>query len=198
MAQSDTYFSQIELKDGTVLNGIFMLAREKDYSFLWVNEFPLLEYDEQEGRFYAKHHPFTMPNQEDLDDFFSGNVERLKKVRAIAYDGVCNGHEVCGGSIRIHDQNIQKQMFKTLGLTEEETKRQFGFFIEALNFGTPPHGGVAFGLDRLVMIIAGTDNIRDVIAFPKTTSATDLMAGAPSIVEQAQLDELHLNWKKKS
>jgi aspartyl-tRNA synthetase len=167
------------------------------YSFLWVNDFPLFEYDKEEGRFYAMHHPFTMPKSEDVDKFLAGGADNLASVRAEAYDVVCNGYELGGGSIRIHRGDVQKKMFEALGMSEEETQSQFGFFLEALRYGVPPHGGLAFGLDRVVMLMTGTDSIRDVIAFPKTTSATDLMAQAPSVPGQAQLKELHMEWTKK-
>jgi len=166
------------------------------HHFLWVYDFPLLEWDAKEGRFAARHHPFTSPKQDCLEDFMSGNPEKLKTVLADAYDLVCNGYELGGGSIRIHNQEVQSQMFKVLGFSEEDTKRQFGFFIEALRYGVPPHGGLAFGLDRMIMLLAGTNNIRDVIAFPKTASASDLMSGAPSEPASAQLQELHFEWTK--
>lgn len=172
------------------------LIDENDYKFLWVNDFPLLEYDEDAERFFACHHPFTQPHEEDLEKFLSGDKLALKSCRAEAYDLVCNGYEVAGGSMRIYDQKVQKQMFKVLGFTEEEAKYQFGFFIEALSYGTPPHGGIAFGFDRAAMLLAKTDNIRDVIAFPKTTSAQDLMSGAPSLPSNEQWDELGLNTKE--
>ncbi len=164
-----------------------------EYSFLWVNEWPLLEHDEKENRFAARHHPFTSPFVDDVDDFLSLDNEKLKVVRAQAYDIVVNGHELGGGSVRIYDQVVQKAMFKALGMSEEETERQFGFFIEALNYGTPPHAGIAFGVDRLIMLLAKNENIRDAIAFPKTTSATDLMAQAPSAPGKAQLKELGIS-----
>lgn len=168
------------------------------YKFLWVNNFPLFEYDD--GRFYAMHHPFTMVNESQLEDYMNADMTDpngpLKDLCAQAYDLVCNGYEIGGGSIRIHNQDVQERMFELLGMSEEEVKSQFGFFIEALKYGTPPHGGLAFGLDRLVMILAGTDNIRDVIAFPKTTTASDMMSSAPSIPATEQTDELHFSFKK--
>ncbi|MEX0798646.1 MAG: aspartate--tRNA ligase [Bacteriovoracaceae bacterium] len=167
------------------------------YKFLWVNDFPLLERDEDEDRWYACHHPFTMPKKEKLDDFFSGDIEKLKKLPAEAYDLVCNGYEIGGGSLRIYDNEIQSQMFKVLGMSEEEVAKKFGFFVEALKYGTPPHAGLAFGFDRLVMLLAKTDNIRDAIAFPKTNQATDLMSNAPSEPEKEQLEELRVEFKKK-
>ncbi len=157
------------------------------YEFLWVNDFPLLEYDD--GRYYACHHPFTMVKEDQLDKYYSDDLKNLK---AQAYDLVCNGYEIGGGSIRIHNGKVQERMFEILGMSEEEVKHQFGFFVEALKYGTPPHGGLAFGLDRLVMILAKTDNIRDVIAFPKTTTASDLMAGAPSVPGPEQFEELKI------
>lgn len=166
------------------------LIKAGDYKFLWVNDFPLLEYDDEDGRFYACHHPFTMPKVDRLDDFMSGDKEKLQNLPAEAYDLVCNGYEMGGGSLRIFDHQVQKKMFDVLGFSEEEAKQKFGFFIEALGYGTPPHAGIAFGMDRTVMLMAGTDNIRDVIAFPKTNNATDLMCSAPSPADKEQYDEL--------
>lgn len=165
--------------------GIMEEVKDK-FEFLWVTDFPLFEWDDEDGRYYSMHHPFTCPNYDDLDKLDSAPDE----VRSIAYDMVINGAEVGGGSIRIHDQNIQELMFNKLGLSEQDIEEKFGFFIKALKFGAPPHGGLAFGLDRLVMILAGTDNIRDVIAFPKTTSGLSLMDGSPSDVSDEQLQEL--------
>jgi aspartyl-tRNA synthetase len=154
--------------------------------FVWVTEFPLLEYHEEDGRWYSMHHPFTSPLDED-----AGKLEdEPGAVRAKAYDLVLNGSEVGGGSIRIHDSALQAKIFKLLSLSDEEAKERFGFFLEALQYGTPPHGGIALGLDRLVMILAGESSIRDVIAFPKTASATDLMAGSPSPVRDEQVRDL--------
>ncbi len=139
-----------------------------------------------------------MPKKEQLDDFLGGDVNDpngpLKDILAEAYDVVCNGYEIGGGSLRIFDGKVQDQMFKALGFSVEEAQSQFGFFLEALDFGTPPHGGIAFGFDRVIMMLAGTDNIRDTIAFPKTTSASDLMAQAPSNVSGEQIKELHFKW----
>ena len=160
----------------------------KDYKFLWVTDFPLFEYDEEENRYAAKHHPFTSPKDEDIDKLESDPAG----CRAKAYDIVLNGYEIGGGSIRIHDSAVQERMFKALGFSEEEANEKFGFFIDAFKYGAPPHGGIAYGLDRVTMLITGTDNIRDVIAFPKTQDAKCLLTNAPSVAEQKQLDELFL------
>lgn len=167
--------------------GILESVKDK-YSFLWVVDFPMFEWDEEEQRHIAMHHPFTSPKPEDIE-LLKTNAE---KVRTNAYDIVCNGAEVGGGSIRIHDNDLQKEIFKLLGLSEEESEKKFGFLLKALQYGAPPHGGLALGLDRLAMILAGTDNIRDVIAFPKTTSGLSLMDGSPSEVDEKQLSELYL------
>jgi aspartyl-tRNA synthetase len=158
------------------------------YEFLWVTDFPLLEYNAEDGRWYSMHHPFTAPHDEDIDKL-DGDPGA---VRAKAYDLVLNGSEIGGGSIRIHSAALQARIFKRLGITEEEAKLRFGFFLEALEYGTPPHGGIALGLDRIVAILAAEASIREVIAFPKTANAVDLMAGAPSPVDPKQLRELHL------
>ncbi|MEG6616082.1 aspartate--tRNA ligase [Peptococcaceae bacterium 1198_IL3148] len=161
---------------------------ENTYNFLWVVDFPLMEYDEEEGRFVAKHHPFTAPKDEDL----ALMETEPQSVRAKAYDMVLNGVEIGGGSIRIHRRDVQEKMFKAIGLTDEEAREKFGFMLDAFEYGAPPHGGVAFGFDRLVMLLAGKDSIRDVIAFPKTASATCLMTAAPDYVDKKQLKELHI------
>ena len=158
------------------------------FEFLWVTDFPLLEYHEEDGRWYPMHHPFTSPMDEDVDYLESDPA----RVRAKAYDLVLNGSEIGGGSIRIHDQELQSRVFTRLGYTQEEAHNRFGFFLDALQYGTPPHGGIALGLDRIVAILAGESSIREVIAFPKTANAVDLMAGAPSLVDAKQLRELHL------
>lgn len=155
------------------------------FNFLWVVDWPLLEYDAEEGRYYAAHHPFTMPVREDLK-LIETNPQDMK---AQAYDLVLNGYELGGGSIRIFEKDVQEKMFGLLGFSEEEAKEQFGFLLEAFDYGAPPHGGIALGLDRLVMLLSGRTNLRDTIAFPKTASASCLMTEAPSEVDNAQLDE---------
>jgi aspartyl-tRNA synthetase len=157
-------------------------------NFLWVTEFPLLEYDNEQKRHVAIHHPFTAPMDEDLPLLDSEPLS----VRAKAYDMVLNGTELGGGSIRIHRREIQEKLFNLLGLSEAEAVDKFGYLLEAFEYGTPPHGGIAFGLDRMIMLLTGKDNIRDVIAFPKTQSASDVMAQAPSTVSDKQLQELHI------
>jgi aspartyl-tRNA synthetase len=158
------------------------------FEFLWVTDFPLLEFHEEDGRWYSMHHPFTSPLDEDMDKIESDPGA----VRAKAYDLVLNGSEIGGGSIRIHDAGLQSRMFKRLGIDDDEARLRFGFFLDALEYGTPPHGGIALGLDRIVAILAGEASIREVIAFPKTANALDLMAGAPSVVDPKQLRELSL------
>ncbi len=170
------------------------LIDEKEFNFVWITQFPLLEFDEDEGRFKALHHPFTAPMPEDLDRLETDPAS----VRSRAYDLVLNGIEIGGGSIRIHQERIQKKVFKALNIPDEEAEEKFGFLLEALTYGAPPHGGIAFGLDRLVMLMAGRNTIRDVIAFPKTQKAQCLMARAPAEVSMAQLAELYLkpDWKR--
>jgi aspartyl-tRNA synthetase len=168
--------------------GLIETGKHDSYEFLWVTEFPLLEYDDEEKRYVAMHHPFTSPMDEDIDkiDTEPGNI------RAKAYDLVVNGSELGGGSIRIHSQELQAKMFKLLGFSDEEAWSRFGFLLEAFQYGTPPHGGMAYGLDRLVMIMAGKGSIRDVIAFPKVQNSSCPMTEAPNIVDEKQLDELHI------
>jgi aspartyl-tRNA synthetase len=168
------------------------LLNPEEFKFLWVTDFPLLEYHEEDGRWYSMHHPFTAPRDEDVDRLESDPAS----VRAKAYDLVLNGNEIGGGSVRVHDAVLQARIFQRLGISDEDAKQQFGFFLEALTYGTPPHGGIALGVDRLVMILAGESSIREVIAFPKTANAVDLMAGAPSPVDPKQLRELHLKLQK--
>jgi aspartyl-tRNA synthetase len=176
------------------------LINKSIFAPLWVTEFPMFEYHEDDDRFYAMHHPFTAPMDEDLETYRqaieSGDFAPLVNVRAKAYDVVVNGYELGGGSIRIHQAAVQSLNFKALGITPEKAKERFGFFVEALEYGTPPHGGIALGIERICMILCGTDNIRDVMAFPKTASATDLMIEAPGDVEAAQLEELRINIKE--
>jgi aspartyl-tRNA synthetase len=161
-----------------------------DYKFLWVTDFPFFEWDEATKTWTFAHHPFTSPHEEDLK---AGRMESdPEAVRALAYDIVLNGTELGSGSIRIHRQDVQQQIFRALGMSDEEARERFGFFLEALQYGTPPHGGIALGLDRLVMILAGASSLREVIAFPKTAKAIDLMVDAPTPVSDAQLRELHI------
>ncbi|HHU62562.1 MAG TPA: aspartate--tRNA ligase [Natronincola sp.] len=165
------------------------LIDENEFRLLWVVDWPLLVYDEEQNRYVAAHHPFTAPLEEDIDLLENDPG----KARAKAYDLVLNGVELGGGSIRITNRSLQEKMFKALGFSMEEATEQFGYFMEAFEYGAPPHGGIAFGLDRLIMLLAGTNSIRDVIAFPKTVSASDLMIEAPSVVSKRQLDELKIN-----
>ena len=167
------------------------LRNPAEFAPLWVLDFPLLELDEESGRWHAMHHPFTSPKPEDMDLL----ATNPGKVRANAYDMVLNGNEIGGGSIRIHDKATQQLMFKYLGFTEEEARNQFGFLMDAFQFGAPPHGGLAFGLDRLVSILGGQETIRDFIAFPKNNSGRDVMIDAPSIIDENQLNELHIQLK---
>jgi len=167
------------------------LRNPAEFAPLWVVDFPLLELDEESGRWHAMHHPFTSPKPEDMDLL----ATNPGKVRANAYDMVLNGNEIGGGSIRIHDKATQQLMFKYLGFTEEEARNQFGFLMDAFQFGAPPHGGLAFGLDRLVSILGGQETIRDFIAFPKNNSGRDVMIDAPSIIDENQLNELHIKLK---
>jgi aspartyl-tRNA synthetase len=166
------------------------------YAPLWVTDFPMFEFHEEDGRYYSMHHPFTSPVDEDLEllerAVEGGETNLLAQIRTKAYDPVINGVEMASGSIRIHRRDVQRLVFKALGMTTEEARERFGFFLDALEYGTPPHGGIAPGIDRLMMVLAGTDNMRDVIAFPKTASAADLMIDAPGAVDPKQLEELHL------
>lgn len=167
------------------------LINKDAYEFLWVTDFPMFEYDENENRYVAAHHPFTSPNLEDVDKLLTDPAHCYSR----AYDLVLNGYELLSGSIRIHDQKLQEKVFEAIGMTLEEAHEKFSWFMDAFQYGTPPHGGVGIGLERLTMILAGTDNIRDVVAFPKTASASDLMAQAPSPVDPAQLKELGIETK---
>lgn len=170
-----------------------LIKDKNEFNFTWITEFPLFEYSEEEGRYTACHHPFTAPMEEDLE-FLETNPG---KVRSIAYDLVLNGEELGGGSIRIHDTKLQERMFKALGFTMEEAWERFGFLLEAFKFGPPPHGGLAFGLDRMIMFLAGTENIKDVIAFPKNQNAYCYLSEAPNIVDEKQLEELGIEIKLK-
>jgi aspartyl-tRNA synthetase len=185
-------------------HGIFKKSGDpaKDYRFLWVTNFPMFEWDENEKQWMAAHHPFTSPHEQDMGLLEAG-VEALNDpqsplsaVRALAYDVVLNGTELGSGSIRIHRQDIQRKIFRALGMNEEEAKSRFGFFLEALEYGTPPHGGIALGLDRIVMILTGAESLREVIPFPKTARAVDLMVDAPTPVNERQLRELGITVKK--
>jgi len=185
-------------------HGIFKKTGDpaKDYRFLWVTNFPMFEWDEGEKQWMAAHHPFTSPHDEDMSlleqgvDSVKDPQSTLSAVRALAYDVVLNGTELGSGSIRIHRKDIQSKIFRALGMTEEEAKSRFGFFLEALEYGTPPHGGIALGLDRIVMILAGAESLREVIPFPKTARAVDLMVDAPTPVSEKQLKELGISVKK--
>lgn len=172
------------------------LVPEKVYAPLWVTEFPMFEFHEEDGRYYSMHHPFTSPVDDDLTllerAVSGGESALLGQIRTKAYDPVINGVELASGSIRIHRRDVQRLVFQALGMTTEEARSRFGFFLDALEYGTPPHGGIAPGIDRLMMVLAGTDNMRDVIAFPKTASAADLMIEAPGDVDPKQLEELRL------
>lgn len=188
-------------KNKTVLEGLGALRRkvakdqnlyEKEYAFCWVVNFPMFEYSEEEDRYVSQHHPFTMPNEEDIDFLLT----EPEKVRTQAYDIVINGDEMGGGSVRINNQELQEKVFKALKLSDDDIEQKFGFFIEALQYGTPPHAGLAYGLDRLVMLFAKTENIKDIIAFPKTQSATCPLTQAPSIVDEKSLNELSIEVKE--
>ena len=169
------------------------LLKKDEYAFLWVTEFPQFEWSEEENRFVAMHHPFTMPMEEDIDKLETDQGA----VRARAYDIVLNGNEIGGGSIRIHQDDLQEKMFRALGFTNEAAHEQFGFLLNAFRYGVPPHAGLAYGLDRLAMLMAGADSLRDVIAFPKAKDASDLMMDAPAAVDPKQLDELHIAVKEE-
>ncbi|MDR2635192.1 MAG: aspartate--tRNA ligase [Clostridiales bacterium] len=201
--EGDAAFIVADKSDKTVFDALgalrlhiakkLALIDESKFDILWVKDFPLYEYSAEDGRYYAMHHPFTCPKNEDLQYMESDPL----KVRAKAYDLVINGQEAGGGSVRIHDPAIQKLMFRVLGMSDEEIKERFGFFIEAFKYGAPPHGGLAFGMDRLTMLFTGTDNIKDVIAFPKVQNASCLMTGAPDVVENKQLKELGIEICRK-
>jgi aspartyl-tRNA synthetase len=187
-------------------HGIFKKTGDpaKDYRFLWVTNFPMFEWDEGEKQWMAAHHPFTSPHEQDMDlleqgvDSVNDPQSTLSAVRALAYDVVLNGTELGSGSIRIHRQDVQAEIFRSLGMSDEEAKERFGFFLDALEYGTPPHGGIALGLDCIVMILAGASSLREVIAFPKTAKAIDLMVDAPTPVSEQQMKELNLRIAKRS
>jgi aspartyl-tRNA synthetase len=172
------------------------LIKPGDFKPLWVIDFPLLEWDEESERFHAMHHPFTAPKQEDIQRMLSGDHETMKSLKANAYDLVINGVEIGGGSIRIHDRELQSKNFKLLGFTPEEAEAQFGFLLGAFEYGAPPHGGIAFGFDRLCAVMQGQNSIRDFIAFPKNNQGRDMMIDAPSPVAKDQLDELQIALKE--
>ena len=164
------------------------MRNPEEFAPLWVVDFPLLEWDEQSERYHAMHHPFTAPKLEDIEKIETDP----KSVRANAYDLVLNGNEIGGGSIRIHNKDLQKKMFTHLGFTDKEAKEQFGFLMDAFEYGAPPHGGIAFGFDRLCAILGGEESIRDFIAFPKNNSGRDVMIDSPSYISKDQLDELRI------
>ena len=169
------------------------LPKEETYKFLWVTDFPMYEWDEEGQRWQAAHHPFTAPRVNDINELFTDPEHVMSR----AYDLVLNGYEQLSGSIRIYDQNMQEKVFESIGMTMEQAHQKFGFFLDAFQYGTPPHGGFAIGLERLIMVLCGTDNIRDVVAFPTNNSAVDLMSDSPNVVDQAQLDILGLSINKK-
>ena len=169
------------------------LRDPKVFKPLWVVDFPLLEWDDETQRFYAMHHPFTAPKREQIPSMLNGDHETMKNLRADAYDLVLNGVEIGGGSIRIYDRDLQSKNFTLLGMTEEEAEAKFGFLLGAFEFGAPPHGGIAFGFDRLCAVMSGSNSIRDFIAFPKNNQGRDMMIDAPSAIDMTQLTELNID-----
>ena len=185
-----TSLGALRVRLGHELN---LIPSEATYKFLWVTDFPMFEYSEEDERWVAAHHPFTAPNEEDVDKLFTDPGH----VSSRAYDLVLNGYELLSGSIRIHSQELQAKVFEAIGLSLEDAKARFGFFLDSFRYGTPPHGGVGIGLERLIMVLAGTDNIRDVVAFPTTNSSFDLMSEAPNVVDKKQLDILGIEISKQ-
>jgi aspartyl-tRNA synthetase len=185
--------NELRLEMGTRLG----LRNPAVYKPLWVVDFPLLEWDEEAERFHAMHHPFTSPKANDVERMLSGDHETMKNLRADAYDLVINGVEIGGGSIRIHDRALQEKNFKLLGFTQEQAENQFGFLMGAFEYGAPPHGGIAFGFDRLCAMMKGETSIRDFIAFPKNNQGRDVMIDAPSTIDSTQLKELGLKVETK-
>ena len=171
------------------------LYDENEFKFLWVTDFPVFEWSDDQGRYLAMHHPFTMPCEEDLDII---NTDEKGRARSIAYDIVLNGTELGGGSVRIHRDDVQEKMFEALGFTPEQAHERFGFLLDAFRYGVPPHAGLAIGLDRMIMLMTGADSIRDVIAFPKVKDASDLLTQAPAPVDKKQLDELFIKIDEKA
>jgi aspartyl-tRNA synthetase len=180
--------NELRLEMGTRLG----LRDPKVFKPLWVVDFPLLEWDEDSQRFFAMHHPFTSPKKAQIDSMLNGDHETMKNLRADAYDLVLNGVEIGGGSIRIHDRDLQSRNFKLLGFTPEQAEDQFGFLLGAFEYGAPPHGGIAFGFDRLCAVMSGSNSIRDFIAFPKNNQGRDMMIDAPSVIDDGQLKELSI------
>ena len=187
-----TSLGQLRLK----LAEMFSLIDESRHEFIWINDFPLFAYDEEEKRFVAEHHAFTMPKDSDLSKLDSTNPAEIESIRATCYDLVCNGNEFGSGSIRIHRRDIQQKVFNVIQLTEAEQQEKFGFLLDAFKYGAPPHGGFAFGFDRIIAILCGTKDIRETIAFPKTLKAIGLMDECPSSVEEKQLKELAISLTK--
>ena len=185
----NTVFSQLISHFGKEQN----LIDESKTKFIWITDFPYLHFDPGIKKWIALHHPFSLPKQEDIKLLNDKSTQSLSSIRARAYDLVCNGHELAGGSLRIFEPELQKKIFSVLGLDEKQIKEQFGFFLEALSYGAHPHGGIAWGIERLIMLLTGSDNIRDVIAFPKSTSGSCLMSQAPSTVQEESLTELGLS-----